>query len=190
MAVSVTQQLNPGQFTMLGMQKQQQLLQRQRAGRGSAGRPLAAGPRRLPAVRVRADNCMIVNTKGGGHAFIGLYLAKALLAQGHSVTIMQDGDQVGSLSSADVSRAGGWSATSGPRLQQRTRRAAVGPVDVCSLLSLCGVMHASVCSSSSIARSYSLRINSALGHVPAVEHRYPAELDRDPGHMHFHECFS
>ena len=42
---------------------------------------------------VRADNALIVNTKGGGHAFIGLHLAKKLLSQGHSVTILNDGDQ-------------------------------------------------------------------------------------------------
>lgn len=32
--------------------------------------------------------------QGGGHAFIGLYLAKDLIAKGHDVTIMNDGDQV------------------------------------------------------------------------------------------------
>eukprot|EP00775_Hariotina_reticulata_P006212 gene6211-6448_t len=48
---------------------------------------------RLSSVRVRADKCLIVNTKGGGHAFIGLYLAKELLAKGHDVTIFNDGDQ-------------------------------------------------------------------------------------------------
>jgi nucleoside-diphosphate-sugar epimerase len=45
-------------------------------------------------VQVRADKCLIVNTKGGGHAFIGLYLAKELLAKGHDVTIFNDGDAV------------------------------------------------------------------------------------------------
>jgi hypothetical protein len=35
-----------------------------------------------------------VNTKGGGHAFIGLHLAKKLISQGHKVTILNDGDQV------------------------------------------------------------------------------------------------
>ena len=45
---------------------------------------------RLPCtqVLVRADSALIVNTKGGGHAFLGLHLAKKLLAQGHSVTIL------------------------------------------------------------------------------------------------------
>lgn len=42
---------------------------------------------------VRADRALIVNTKGGGHAFLGLHLAKRLLADGHSVTILNDGDQ-------------------------------------------------------------------------------------------------
>ena len=31
---------------------------------------------------------------GGGHAFIGLYLAKQLLSDGHSVTILNDGSKV------------------------------------------------------------------------------------------------
>jgi hypothetical protein len=31
---------------------------------------------------------------GGGHAFIGLYLAKQLLSDGHSVTILNDGAKV------------------------------------------------------------------------------------------------
>lgn len=43
---------------------------------------------------MRADSALIVNTKGGGHAFLGLHLAKKLLADGHSVTILNDGDQV------------------------------------------------------------------------------------------------
>lgn len=46
------------------------------------------------SLSVRADKCLIVNTKGGGHAFIGLHLAKKLLSQGHSVSILNDGDQV------------------------------------------------------------------------------------------------
>jgi monoamine oxidase len=50
---------------------------------------------RRTSLQVRADKCLIVNTKGGGHAFIGLYLAKELLAKGHDVTIFNDGDQVG-----------------------------------------------------------------------------------------------
>lgn len=45
-------------------------------------------------MRVRADKCLIVNTKGGGHAFIGLYLAKELVNKGHDVTIFQQGDEV------------------------------------------------------------------------------------------------
>lgn len=43
---------------------------------------------------VRADSVLIANTKGGGHAFIGLHLAKQLLDNGHSVTILNDGDEV------------------------------------------------------------------------------------------------
>ena len=34
---------------------------------------------------------------GGGHAFIGLHLAKQLMKDGHSVTILNDGDEVCSL---------------------------------------------------------------------------------------------
>ncbi|KAK9813920.1 hypothetical protein WJX73_004793 [Symbiochloris irregularis] len=44
-------------------------------------------------VRVCAQKALIVNTKGGGHAFIGLHLAQKLLKDGHSVTIYNDGDQ-------------------------------------------------------------------------------------------------
>ena len=42
----------------------------------------------------RADSVLIINTKGGGHAFLGLYLAKELLAAGHKVSILNDGDKV------------------------------------------------------------------------------------------------
>lgn len=41
----------------------------------------------------RSDNALIINTKGGGHAFLGLHLAKALLKGGHKVTIFNDGDE-------------------------------------------------------------------------------------------------
>lgn len=53
-------------------------------------RPQAS--RRVPLV-VRNDSALIVNTKGGGHAFLGLYLAKKLIADGHKVTILNDGDR-------------------------------------------------------------------------------------------------
>ena len=55
---------------------------------------LAAGRGRSLCARVRADSVLIANTKGGGHAFIGLHLAKQLLDSGHSVTILNDGDEV------------------------------------------------------------------------------------------------
>ena len=58
-------------------------------------RPLANRGRSL-SVQVRADNVLIANTKGGGHAFIGLHLAKQLLNGGHTVTILNDGDEVNS----------------------------------------------------------------------------------------------
>ena len=58
----------------------------------------APRPRRAVAARravdVRADSCLILNCTGGGHAPLGLHLAKKLLADGHSVTILNDGDPV------------------------------------------------------------------------------------------------
>lgn len=67
----------------------------------------AAASRRLSVV-VRADSCLIVNTKGGGHAFLGLHLARKLLGQGHEVTILNDGDQAsGCCRSPAAARAGG-----------------------------------------------------------------------------------
>lgn len=59
------------------------------APRAAGARPAAA---RRVALAVRADSALIVNTKGGGHSFLGLHLAKKLLSQGHSVTILNDGD--------------------------------------------------------------------------------------------------
>lgn len=49
---------------------------------------------RRSCVSVSAANVLIANTKGGGHAFIGLYLAKELISKGHTVTILNDGDGV------------------------------------------------------------------------------------------------
>ncbi|GFR42412.1 hypothetical protein Agub_g3312 [Astrephomene gubernaculifera] len=57
-----------------------------------ARRAVAPASRRL-TVNVINANVLIANTKGGGHAFIGLYLAKELLRKGHQVTIMNDGDE-------------------------------------------------------------------------------------------------
>ncbi|KAF8731880.1 hypothetical protein HU200_015824 [Digitaria exilis] len=69
-------------------------------------RAVAARRRRaaLPASRaatvmtVRADaktkkSVLIVNTNSGGHAIIGFYLAKELLAAGHAVTVLTAGDE-------------------------------------------------------------------------------------------------
>jgi len=36
---------------------------------------------------------LIVNSKGGGHSFFGLYIAKELLNKGHTVAILNDGDK-------------------------------------------------------------------------------------------------
>lgn len=67
----------------------------------TSGRPIVAHARRqlsrsgrCVSVSVRAENVLIANTKGGGHAFIGLYLANQLLDAGHSVTILNDGEPV------------------------------------------------------------------------------------------------
>lgn len=72
-----------------------------RSGSFTSGRPVARSPKLIAArsgrslcASVRADNVLIANTKGGGHAFIGLHLAKQLLDSGHSVTILNDGDEV------------------------------------------------------------------------------------------------
>lgn len=53
-----------------------------------------SAPARSLALRCRAERVLIANTKGGGHAFLGLYLAKKLMSQGHEVTILNDGDEV------------------------------------------------------------------------------------------------
>lgn len=43
---------------------------------------------------IRNENCLIVNTKSGGHAFLGYHLTEKLLANNHTVTILNDGDPV------------------------------------------------------------------------------------------------
>lgn len=55
--------------------------------------PARSSSSRRLQLSVRADRALIVNTKGGGHAFLGLHLAKRLLDDGHNVTILNDGDQ-------------------------------------------------------------------------------------------------
>jgi len=66
-----------------------------RAAAPSPARAAAAATSRRRSVVVCAagDKCLIVNCKSGGHAFVGLYLAKALLAKGHDVTLLNDGDE-------------------------------------------------------------------------------------------------
>lgn len=49
---------------------------------------------RVIRLRVVGENCLIVNTNSGAHAFIGLHLAHALLKKNHKVTILNNGDQV------------------------------------------------------------------------------------------------
>ena len=61
-----------------------------------ARRPAAptARPARGAPLLCRADSVLIANTKGGGHAFLGLHLARKLVKDGHSVTILNDGEEV------------------------------------------------------------------------------------------------
>lgn len=59
----------------------------------STGKASRRPSARRGSVVVRNDSCLIVNTKGGGHAFLGLHLAQKLIKSGHSVTILNDGDQ-------------------------------------------------------------------------------------------------
>ena len=72
-----------------------------RVAASSASRPSAA---RSLALRCRAERVLIANTKGGGHAFLGLHLAKKLMSQGHEVTILNDGDEVRGIGSDNCLR--------------------------------------------------------------------------------------
>ena len=54
---------------------------------------------RVTRLRVVSENCLIVNTNSGAHAFIGLHLAHALLKKNHKVTILNNGDQVNQMHS-------------------------------------------------------------------------------------------
>ncbi|KAK6164675.1 hypothetical protein DH2020_001539 [Rehmannia glutinosa] len=45
------------------------------------------------AVRAEKKNVLVVNTNSGGHAVIGFYFAKELLAAGHGVTILTVGEE-------------------------------------------------------------------------------------------------
>ncbi|CAN6213529.1 unnamed protein product [Urochloa humidicola] len=64
---------------------------------GAFPRAVAAVPAsRAPAMTVRAEakkSVLIVNTNSGGHAVIGFYFAKELLAAGHAVTVLTVGDE-------------------------------------------------------------------------------------------------
>ncbi|KAL6639552.1 hypothetical protein ACP70R_023282 [Stipagrostis hirtigluma subsp. patula] len=62
----------------------------------AAARRRAAPTARRGAITVRAQakkSVLIVNTNSGGHAVIGFYFAKELLAAGHSVTVLTVGDE-------------------------------------------------------------------------------------------------
>ena len=65
------------------------------AGSKLALRPRLQSQRRSTQLRVVSERVLIANTKGGGHAFIGLHLAQQLLSKGHEVTILNDGEEVG-----------------------------------------------------------------------------------------------
>ncbi|XP_039803548.1 chloroplast stem-loop binding protein of 41 kDa a, chloroplastic-like [Panicum virgatum] len=68
---------------------------------GASPRAVAARRRAAPAARaavsVRAEagkkRVLVVNTNSGGHAVIGFYFAKELLAAGHAVTVLTVGDE-------------------------------------------------------------------------------------------------
>uniref|UniRef100_A0A453MSG6 NAD-dependent epimerase/dehydratase domain-containing protein n=1 Tax=Aegilops tauschii subsp. strangulata TaxID=200361 RepID=A0A453MSG6_AEGTS len=61
-----------------------------RRGRGARA---AASPVRAQAAGAAKKNVLVVNTNSGGHAVIGFYFAKALLAAGHAVTVLTVGDE-------------------------------------------------------------------------------------------------
>uniref|UniRef100_A0A0E0LIH5 NAD-dependent epimerase/dehydratase domain-containing protein n=1 Tax=Oryza punctata TaxID=4537 RepID=A0A0E0LIH5_ORYPU len=67
--------------------------------RAVAARRCAAPTPRVGAVTVRAQaaagkkSVLIVNTNSGGHAVIGFYFAKDLLAAGHAVTVLTVGEE-------------------------------------------------------------------------------------------------
>eukprot|EP00798_Chlamydomonas_sp_ICE-L_P030153 gene30153-35133_t len=54
-----------------------------------AGFAQAPRPSRRTTVQVNAANALIVNTKGGGHSFIGMYLAKELTSKGHKAKLVK-----------------------------------------------------------------------------------------------------
>ena len=67
---------------------------------GASPRAVAARRRAAPAARAavsaRAEakkSVLVVNTNSGGHAVIGFYFAKELLAAGHAVTVLTVGDE-------------------------------------------------------------------------------------------------
>ncbi|CAN6165583.1 unnamed protein product [Urochloa humidicola] len=62
----------------------------------AAARRGRVAPSARAAVTVRAEakkSVLIVNTNSGGHAVIGFYFAKELLAAGHAVTVLTVGDE-------------------------------------------------------------------------------------------------
>lgn len=72
-------------------------------------RPRVQSQRRATQLRVVSERVLIANTKGGGHAFIGLHLAQQLLQAGHEVTILNDGDEVRLPRCPIVGRLSTWS---------------------------------------------------------------------------------
>lgn len=47
----------------------------------------------MRAEAAKKQSVLIVNTNSGGHAVIGFYFAKELLAAGHAVTVLTVGDE-------------------------------------------------------------------------------------------------
>jgi hypothetical protein len=61
---------------------------------GAFPRAIAVGRRAAVAAHAQArKSVLVLNTNGGGHAVIGFYLAKELLAAGHAVTVLTVGDE-------------------------------------------------------------------------------------------------
>lgn len=93
-----------------------------------ATRPAGHGGRRAPSMAAAAADAaaaapappdltgktvLVLNTKGGGHAFIGLHLARAVVAAGGRVRVLQVGDEAALAASAPCSRYAELVASSG-----------------------------------------------------------------------------
>jgi hypothetical protein len=89
--------------------------------------PAPAAARAGITVRAEAKkSVLIVNTNGGGHAVIGFYFAKELLAAGHAVTVLTVGDE-----GSDKMKKPPFSRFSVRILYNLCRRVASVPCSVC-----------------------------------------------------------